>query len=150
MCDQTQKGFCYIFDGILQHQKGYLVYVPSTRNIISLYDVVLDESFSSALAYTPGPYSEVMAMCPSVVYTPYYISTKKQNDNIITFTQFEEGNILTKICNDEESGEASVPPLLSKEEIDAMDYGDESDHDLIYTEIFKTIRDRIQSHPNVN
>ena len=40
---QAQKGFCGIFVGIPQH--------PS-------YDVVFDESFSSALAYTSQPYSE--------------------------------------------------------------------------------------------
>ena len=35
MCHQAQKGFHGIFVGIPQHQKGYLVYVPSTRKIIS-------------------------------------------------------------------------------------------------------------------
>ena len=35
---QTQKGFCGIFIGIPQYQKGYLVYVPNTRKIISSYD----------------------------------------------------------------------------------------------------------------
>ena len=30
MCHQAQKGFHGIFDGIPEHQKGYLVYVPST------------------------------------------------------------------------------------------------------------------------
>ena len=35
-----------------------VVYIPSTWNIISSYDVVFDESFSSALAYTSQPYSE--------------------------------------------------------------------------------------------
>ena len=38
---QAQKCFCGICVGIPQHQKGYLVYVPHTRNIISSYDVVL-------------------------------------------------------------------------------------------------------------
>ena len=52
MRHQALKGFRSIFVGIPEHQKGYLVYVPSTRNIISSYDVVFDESFSSALAYT--------------------------------------------------------------------------------------------------
>ena len=42
---QAQKDFCGIFIGIPQNQKGYLVYVPSSRNIISSYDVVFDESF---------------------------------------------------------------------------------------------------------
>ena len=43
MCHQAQKGFRGIFVGIPEHQKGYLVYVPSTRKIISSYDVVFYE-----------------------------------------------------------------------------------------------------------
>ena len=76
MRHQTQKGFRGIFVGIPDHQKGYLVYVHSTSKIILSYDVVFDESFSSALAYTSRPYSEEMAMCPEVTYTPYATSSK--------------------------------------------------------------------------
>ena len=53
MRHQAQKGFRGIFVGIPEHQKGYLVYIPSTRKMISSYDVVFDEIVSSALAYTP-------------------------------------------------------------------------------------------------
>ena len=88
MCHQAQKGFCDIFVGIPQHQKGYLVYIPSTRKIISSYDVVFDEMFSSALEYTSQHYSEVMDMHPDVTYTPYATSSREKTDNIITFTQF--------------------------------------------------------------
>ena len=49
MRHQAQKGFRGIFVGILEHQKGYLVYVHSTRKVISSYNVVFDKSFSSAL-----------------------------------------------------------------------------------------------------
>ena len=52
MRHQAQKGFLGIFVSIPEHQKVYLVYVPSTRKVISSYDVVFDESFSSALSYT--------------------------------------------------------------------------------------------------
>ena len=69
MHHQAQKGFWGIFVGIPYHQKGYLVYVPSTRKLISSYDVVFDESFSSTLAYTSRPYSEAMAMRSAVTYT---------------------------------------------------------------------------------
>ena len=100
MCHQAQKGFRGIFVGIPEHQKGYLVYVPSTRKVIPLYDVVFDESFSSALSYTSRPYSEAMAMRPEVMYTPYAMSLREQTGNVITFTQFEEGNILTETRND--------------------------------------------------
>ena len=57
MRHQAQKGFCGIFVGIPQNQKGYLVYVPSTKNIISSYDVVFNESVSSALENTSKPYA---------------------------------------------------------------------------------------------
>ena len=44
MCHQAQKGFRGIFVRIPEHQKGYLVYVPSTMNIIYSYNVVFDLS----------------------------------------------------------------------------------------------------------
>ena len=43
MRHQAQKCFRGIFFVIPEHQKGYLVYVPITINIISSYDVVFDE-----------------------------------------------------------------------------------------------------------
>ena len=91
MRHQAKKGFRGIFVGIPQHQKGYLVYVPSTIKVISSYDVVFDESFSSTLAYTSRSYAEAMAMRPTVTYTPYATSSKEKIVNIITFAQFEEG-----------------------------------------------------------
>ena len=90
-----------------------------------------------------------------VMYTPCSTSLREKTGDIITFTQFEEGNLLYKPCNDAESGDESndnsiMPPLLSEEEMDAMDSGNESDHDLISTEILEDIRDGSQSHPSVN
>ena len=43
-----------------------------------------------------------------------------------------------------------MPPLLSKEEMYAMDSGDDSDYDPIFTEMLEEICDGSQSHPNVN
>ena len=65
------------------------MYVPSTRKVISLYDVVYDESFSSAVSYTSWLYSEAMAMRPAVTYTPYAASSKEKTGDVITFAQFE-------------------------------------------------------------
>ena len=78
---------------IPRHQKEFFVYVPSTRKIIYSYDVVFDESFSIALAYTSQPYSEAMVMRPAVTYTPYGTSSREQTGDIITFANFEEGII---------------------------------------------------------
>ena len=74
MCHPAQKLFRGIFVGIPEHQRGYLVYVPSIRKIISSHDVVFNESFSSVLVYTSRPYSEAMTMRPAVTYTPYATS----------------------------------------------------------------------------
>ena len=95
------------------------------------------------LAFTSQTYSEAMAMRPSVTYTPCATSSREQTGDIITFTQFEEGNLLSETSNDAESGDkydnkSVMPPLLIKEELGAMDYGDESDHDTISTEILDT------------
>ena len=40
--------------------------------------------------------------------------------------------------------------LISKEEMDAMDSGDESYHNPIYMEMLGDICDGSQTHPNVN
>ena len=105
MCHQSQKGFHGIFVGITQHKKGYIVYVSSTSKIISSYDVVFNESFSISLAYTSQPYSEEMAMRWSVTYTTCATYSREKTGNIITFAQFEEGNILSETSNDAESGD---------------------------------------------
>ena len=50
--------------------------------------------------------------------------------------------MLTKNHNDSKISDKSdddsiIPPLLSEEEMDAMDSGDESDHDIISTEMLE-------------
>ena len=94
-------------------------------------------------------------MRPYVTYTPCDTSLREQTGDIITFTQFEEGDILTKSRNnaeisDESDEDSIIPPLLSEEEINAMDSGDESYHDLISMKMLEDIRDGSQSHPGVN
>ena len=43
-----------------------------------------------------------------------------------------------------------MPPIPREEYMDAMDSSDESDRDLISTDILEDICDGSQSHPNVN
>ena len=133
MRHQAQKGFRGIFVGIQQHQKGYLVYVPSNRKVIPSYDVMFDESFSSALSYTSRPYAEAMAMRPSVTYTPYATSSKEQTGDVITFAQFEEGNLLSETCNDTESSDKSDSEsiMISEKDMENLDETEKFDDDLI-------------------
>ena len=48
-----------------------------------------------------------MAMRPAVTYTPYATSSKEQTGYVITFTQFEEGDLLSETRNDTESDDES-------------------------------------------
>ena len=40
--------------------------------------------------------------------------------------------------------------MMSEQDMDSINSCDESDHDLIYTEMLEEIRDGSQTHPNVN
>ena len=88
----------------------------------------------------------------AVTYTPYATSSKEKTGNVITFTHFEEGNILTETRNYAESGAESdkESTMMREQDMDAINYGDESDHDIISTEMLEDIRDGSQTHPNVN
>ena len=61
------------------------------------------EKNSSTLEYMSQPYAEAMSMRPSVSYIPCDKSSKEQTDNIITFTHFEEGVLLSKTFEKTES-----------------------------------------------
>ena len=78
------------------------------------------ESFSSTLSYTSQTYAEAMGMCPDVPYTPYATYPRGVNSDIITFTHFEEGGLLSETCDNMESGNRSgyystLPPLIGEE-----------------------------------
>ena len=93
------------------------------------------------------PYSEAMDIRPSLTYAPCATSLRGKTGDIITLTQFEEGNLLSETRNDAEISDESdddsiMPPLLSEEEMDAMDSSDESYHDPISTEMLEDICDR--------
>ena len=131
------------------------MYAQITRKIISSYDVVFDESFTSPLAYKSRPYSEGMDMRTEVTYTLYTTSSKEQTGDIITLSQFEEGDLVSETCNNAESGDKSdnnsiMPPLLSEKEMDEMDSRDGSDAELISTEMLEDICDRSKSYLNIN
>ena len=91
-------------------------------------------------------------MRPAAKYTLYDTSSKEQTGDVIMFAQFEEGNILTKIRNDAESGDKSDNKsiMISEQDMDAINSGDESDHDIISMEMLEDICDGSQTHPNVN
>ena len=48
-----------------------------------------------------------MVMRPTVTYNPYATSSKEQTRHVITFAQFEEGNLLSETRNNTESSDES-------------------------------------------
>ena len=74
MCHKSQKVFGAIFIGIPQHQKMYLIYVPSIWKIFSSHDVVFDKMFYSALEYPSYLYPEALVTRSVVLYIPYATS----------------------------------------------------------------------------
>ena len=96
-----------------------------------------------------------MDIRPVLSCAPCVTSPREKTGYIITFAHIKEGNLLSKTCNDAESGEETdvnsiMPPLLIKEEMDSMDSGYESDDDDISTEMLENIRDGSQSRPSIN
>ena len=56
-------------------------------------------------------------MCPAVSYIPYATSSREQTGDIITFTQFDEGDLLSETRDNTESGNkyddnSTLPPLI--------------------------------------
>ena len=90
-------------------------------------------------------------MSGSDIYPVCNVLRRKTGD-VITFAQFEEENILTETRNDAESGEKSDNEsiMMSEQDMENLYSSDESDHDLISTEMLQDIRDGSQTHPNVN
>ena len=75
-----------------------------------------------------------------------------KTSDIITFANFEEGGILIKTHNNAESGDKSDNKsiMMSKQDMENINYGDDSDHDLISMEMLEDIRDGSQTHSNNN
>ena len=93
-----------------------------------------------------------MVMRPAVTYTPYDTSSKEQTVDVIMFAQFEEGNILTETRNDAESDDKSNNEsiMMSEQDMENINSGDESYHDLISTDMLEDICGGSQTHPKVN
>ena len=71
---------------------------------------------------------------------------------MITFTQFEEGDLLTETCNDTEIGDESNSEsiTMSEQDMENLDEKEKFDDDHISTEHYMTFVDGNQTHPNID
>ena len=75
-----------------------------------------------------------MAMRQVVTYTPYATSSKEKTDDIITFTQFEEGNILsTEMLEEICDGNQTHPNVNKREARCKLRDGSEFRHKFLLT-----------------
>ena len=107
------------------------------------HDVVFDKIFSSALAYMSRPYSEALATRPAVLYISFATYSHEKTGNVVTFAQFEEGNLLENECN--LLGDQSI-----SDSIDDSSTKDNSDEIIISTKTIKYIWYLKHVYPNIN
>ena len=64
-----------------------------------------------------------MAMRPTVTYTLCATSSQEQTDDVIMFTQFEEGKLLNEAHNNTESGDEydSKSIMMSEQDMENLD-----------------------------
>ena len=93
-----------------------------------------------------------MTMRLEVMYTPYATSPKEQTGDVITFTQFEEGDLLTETRNDTESSDKSDSEsvMMSEKDMENLDEKEKFDDDHISTETLHDIRDGNHTHPTID
>ena len=87
-----------------------------------------------------------------MTYTPYATSSKEQTGDVITLTQFEEGNLITETHNNIESDDESDRELImmSEKDMENINETEKFDDDLISTETLHDILDGNQTHPNID
>ena len=92
-----------------------------------------------------------MAMRPAVTYTTYATSLKEQTGDVITFTQFQKGNILTEARNDTESCDESDSEslMMNEQDMKNIDSNEEYNHNLISMEMLEGICGGSQTHLTV-
>ena len=74
--------------------------VPHKQKIVSLYNVFFNEILSSEFVYTSQQCAEEMAMRSALSCIPYATYSMEQTGDIITFTSFEEGGLLSETSKD--------------------------------------------------
>ena len=91
------------------------------------------------------PYAEEMDVRLVVSYTPYATYSRETSGDIITFTQFEEGYLWSKIQNllsetrddakiiNKSDEDSTMPPIIIEEEMDTMCSGDDYDDEPMST-----------------
>jgi transposase InsO family protein len=89
---QTERGMRGIFIGFDTNRKGFLFYMPGSRNIINSGDATFDETFYSAIATTWQQHRDTLALQPTHSYIPDITTTLEHTGTLADIKEtFEEG-----------------------------------------------------------
>jgi len=96
---QTERGLRGIFIGFDINRKGYLFYMPGSRNIMVSSDAIFNETFHSAIATTWQQHRDTLALQPTSSYIPDVTATLEHTGTIVdnNLTDVEEGEIIEEI-----------------------------------------------------
>ena len=123
---QTQRGVRGIFIGFPDNQKGHLVYVPTTRQIVVSGDTIFDESFFSAIATTWRPFHDALALRPLASDVPDGDATIESTGTLQDmFPQIQEG----KFAENDDSDTNSSDSFSVEEGISPVEPYHEADYD---------------------
>jgi len=91
---QTERGMRGIFIGFDSNRKGYLFYMPGSRNIINSGDATFDETFHSAIATTWQHHRDTLALQPTHSYIPDVTTVLEHTGTSADHNaSIEEGNV---------------------------------------------------------
>jgi len=79
---QTEHGVRVLFIGFDANNKGYLVYCPGSRTIITSEDVTFDKDFSTAIATTWQQHKDALELRPSASTIPMITDTIEHTGDI--------------------------------------------------------------------
>lgn len=79
---QTERGVRGIFLGFNANDKGYLVYCPGSRTIVTSEDLTFDEYFSTAIATSWQQPKDAMELCPGATDVPLVNDTIERTGDI--------------------------------------------------------------------
>jgi hypothetical protein len=116
---QTERGMRGIFIGFDTNHKGFLFYMPGSRNIMVSADATFDETFHSAIATTWQQHRDTLALQPLHSYIPNITATLEHTGTIVDNnpTDVEEGEIT------ENTEETRAAPVITQE-LEAVEEGD--------------------------
>ena len=135
---QTERGMRGIFIGFDNNKKGFLFYMPGSRNIVNSGDAIFDETFQSAIATTWQQHKDSLALHPTSSFIPDVTTNIEHTgtiaDNNVAIEEGEHANQENEIKHDDQENEIDddLAALERFEETEDVEEGEIHDEPEVY------------------